>query len=88
MWKINAVRIMCDFCAEAVWSVPAIANSTMDGFRVSEELWQRIQAWQTWYENQDVGLEFDPAFDWEGHTAEGYVIAWAVKDELPDWIVI
>jgi hypothetical protein len=86
--KIKAVRIMADFCADGVWSAPSIPNSTIEGFRVSNPLWQRIQGWQRWYESQDGSQWKDPDFDIKGFTAEGYAIARAVKAELPDWIVL
>jgi hypothetical protein len=91
--KIKAVRFMCDFCADGVWSAPSIPNSTMEGFRVSDTLWQRIQDWQRWYESHDPtcggGLVGDDTkFDFAGFIAEGYAIARAVKAELPDWIVL
>jgi len=86
--KIKAVRIMCDFEADGVWSAPSIPNSTMEGFRVSDALWQRIQDWQRWYESQDGRKCPDPDFDLTGFVAEGYAIARAVKAELPDWIVL
>ncbi len=86
--KIKAVRIMCDFCADGVWSAPSVLNSTMDGFRVSEELWGRLQGWQRWHDSQDGTKYPDPDFDLAGFVAEGYSIARAVKAELPGWVVI
>ncbi len=88
MKKIKAVRIMCDHCAGGVWSAPSVANSSMDGFWVSDALWARIQAWQAWYETQNVCVPIDTEFDWDGFTIEGLMIARAVKAELPDWVVI
>ena len=86
--KIKAVRIMCDFCADGVWSAPSIPNSTMEGFRVSNTLWLRIQDWQRWHDSQDGSKWRDPDFDLTGFVAEGYAIARAVKAELPDWIIL
>lgn len=85
--KIKAVRIMCDFEGDGVWSAP-IPNSTLEGFRVSDALWQRIQRWQRWHDSQDGRLCPDPNFDLKGFVAEGYVVARLVKAELPDWIVL
>jgi hypothetical protein len=86
--KIKAVRLMCDNEAEVVWDVPRIPNSTMDGFRVSDALWDRIQRWQRWHDSQDPLLEpFDPNFDTAGFSAEGDGIARTVKAELPEWRV-
>ncbi|MEK7343505.1 MAG: hypothetical protein AABZ73_06755 [Pseudomonadota bacterium] len=86
--KVKAVRIMCDFCADGVWNAPSVPNSSMDGFRVSDPLWQRIQDWQRWHDTQNPLKSPDPAFDLRGFVAEGYAIARAVKAELPDWVVI
>jgi len=86
--KIKAVRIMCDFCADGVWSAPSIPNSTMDGFCVSDALWQRLQDWQRWHDSQS-GINWpDPDFDLAGFVAEGYAIAKSVKAELPNWLVV
>ena len=86
--QVKAVRIMCDFCADGVWSAPSIPNSTMDGFRVSDALWQRLQDWQRWHDSAETEPFADPDFDLTGFVAEGYAIARAVKAELPDWIVL
>jgi hypothetical protein len=86
MEKIKAVRIMCDWYADGVWSVPGYGS--MADFRVSPELWARIQAWQDWYHQHDPSAFPDPNFDVEAFTIEGLQIAVAVKTELPDWTVV
>lgn len=87
--KIKAVRIFCDWCADGVWSDPHTPNSTFEGIRVSDCLWKRIQDWQAWYHKQkpDLDMVDDPEFETEAFVAEGYMIARAVKAELPDWTV-
>jgi len=77
---------MCDWDADGVWGAPAYGS--MEGFRVSPGLWARIQRWQDWYHTQNPSLDPDPAFDMEAFTAEGLLIARAVKAELPEWTVI
>jgi hypothetical protein len=84
----KAVRIMCDWCADGVWSVPGYPPESFADFRVSPELWARIQAWQNWYHQQNPSLDIDPDFDLDGFTAEGLLIARAVKAELPDWTIV
>ncbi|WP_226638277.1 hypothetical protein [Novosphingobium profundi] len=86
---IKAVRIMADLCADGVWSASSyIPDSTMEGLRVSEALWARIQDWQAWHDSQIRCGGKDPDFDLVGFVREGYAQARAVKAELPDWIVL
>ena len=90
MDKIKAVRIMCDWCADGIWQAPTILNSCIEGFRVSDGLWQRIQRWQEWHDTQDPLLctHDNPDFDLAAFVAEGLSIAKAVKREFPGWIVV
>lgn len=90
MEKVRAVRIMCDWCAEGVWSAPSIPNSSMAGFRVSGALWQRLQTWQEWYHQQPIDRALCEwgDFDIAAFVTEGRQIAQAIKRELPEWIVI
>lgn len=57
--KVKAVRIFCDWCADAIWSASSIPNSTTKGFRISDALWWRIRRWQRWYKSRDPMLDVD-----------------------------
>jgi hypothetical protein len=79
------VRIMCDYCADGLWSKRGGACDLAD-LPVSAELLARIALWQAWFEKCPSDGRGWP--DIEAFSAEGESIARAVKAELPDWTVI
>lgn len=85
----NWVRIMCDYCADAVWDREGCAADA-DDLPVTPELRARLRAWQGDYETHDT---FQPRGGWSDErwaafTVEGRAIAEEVKRQLPDWTVV
>ena len=85
------VRIMADFCAEAIWCKDG-AGTSIEELPVTPELRDRILAWQHWYDDQCEGYlppsERTTQFDYAAFSAKGLALALEVKRQLPDWTVI
>lgn len=85
------VRIESDFGASGVWNRDGAA-CTPDWLPVAAATVAHIRAWQETYD--DIMLVFermDPSEleqKMRAHWSEGFVIAHAVKAELPDWTVV
>jgi hypothetical protein len=86
----KAIRIMAEYASNGIWPVPHLLHATMDGFRISPDLYARLQRWVRRYYDLDradgyTGLCQAP--EWEAWNIEGYAIAFEVKAELPNWRV-
>lgn len=86
MNTISFVLIMCDWCAEGIWSRGG-GSMCLEYFPIRQSLKDRIMAWQDWWQVQPTDESEDPAVDVEAFTIEGGHLALAVKAELPDWTV-
>jgi hypothetical protein len=73
------VLIMADFCSDGFWYEDGSMMSRED-LPISTELMQRHIKWCESFERNEVDVEI--------FAKEGSEIAFAVKDELPDWTVM
>lgn len=83
------VRVMCDYCADAVWNVHGQSCELID-LPVSDSLRSHLRAWQEFYDRHCPvpGSKSSGLWDVERFSLEGLKFARAVKSELPDWTVI
>lgn len=81
------VRIMALFGSEGVWQMDG-TEGMLDDLPVPAALRDRIEAWQSHYDEHDDMDEDAPDLDVERFAAEGLAIARAVKAALPDWTVV
>jgi hypothetical protein len=76
--------IMADFSSDGFWDENGCMISRHD-IPLTPELMQRHIKWCEWFEKYEVNVV---DFDIKGFSREGSEIAFAVKDELPDWTVM
>ena len=81
------VRIMAVYGSEGVWQMDG-TEGVLDDLPVPVSLRDRLDAWQSVYDEHDDMDDDAPKLDAERFAAEGLAIARAVKAALPDWRVI
>lgn len=82
----NYVRVMCDYCADGLWSEDGAAHP--DDYPITPALKARIAAWQDEFERAasiDRGMSREVLL---AFNAEGRAIAVEMKLQLPDWTVV
>jgi hypothetical protein len=78
------IRVMADFDSDGFWEEDG-SMMERENIPISLNLMVRHIKWCEWFEKYD----FDVVdFDIKGFSKEGSEIAFAIKDELPDWTVI
>lgn len=82
--KEKWVRIMCDYCAEAVWDKYGGAES-IDSLPVTQELRDALEHWQRIFNKYFDSFDLN---DLDEFTEIGIELAALVKQELPDWTVM
>jgi hypothetical protein len=80
------VRIMADYCAEAIWDREG-ASESIEKLPVSAGLRAALVGWQLWYDH-DCPHDGTSWPDSATFSAVGQELAKAVKRELPEWEVI
>ena len=80
------VRIMADYCADAVWDREG-ASDSIEELPVSPGLRAALLGWQHWYDH-DCPTEDAVWLDRAVFSAVGQELAKAVKRALPDWGVV
>jgi hypothetical protein len=82
------VKVMADYSSCGLWDSNGVHSDDAD-LPVSESLKARLRKWCDWYElNDDYLPEPTTQFDYEAFSAEGLLIAKAIKAQLPDWTVV
>lgn len=87
----KAVRIMAEWCSNGIWPVSFLSPESLEGFRISPELYARLQRWVQQYTELDTAEGCTGNHDhpeWADFNLEGHALAFAVKAELPEWCVI
>jgi hypothetical protein len=81
------VRIMADFCAEAVWDKDGKSDS-LDSLPVSAELRFMLAAWQDYFDENFDHNDSESSSMVDEFSRDGLALAKKVKQELPDWTVV
>ncbi len=82
------VRIMADFCADAVWCSDGAASHP-DEIPISDGLREMLCAWNRWYDRECVAEENYAMPNLKQFVDVGFLLAQCVKRQLPSgWTVI
>ncbi|MBF0480559.1 MAG: hypothetical protein HQK81_10800 [Desulfovibrionaceae bacterium] len=84
------VRVMCDFCADGVWSKEGAICS--DELPITADLAEKLRDWNwlydLWYDDEDRSSWVADGFGPDEFTATGLELAKEIKRQLPDWEVV
>jgi hypothetical protein len=84
------IRVMPDYSSNGIWHRDG-THAEPDELPVSPELLKRLARWADWYNVNDDYLpeaERKNRLDWPAFEREGVAVAYAIKQELPDWTVL